>query len=372
MKIGFDAKRAFHNTTGLGNYSRDLISILAKRNTECDFYLYNTKQKRVDRLKKYNHVIEKLPKSWFYKKVPAIWRQKGVVKQLKEDKIDVYHGLSGEIPKALSKNNIKSVVTIHDLIFMRYPNLYSFFDRKIHFYKFKYAAENADKVIAISEQTKKDIVRFLKVDPSKIEVIYQGCHGVFKEESSEEEKNELKSKYKLPDKFLLNVGTIEYRKNILSVIKAIKELPTTLVIVGKKTKYFEEIEVYIQKHKIENKVVFLEGMTLKELSVLYQSAQIFVYPSVFEGFGIPIIEALYSKVPVITTQGGVFPEAGGPNSIYVEENDIALLQLEIEKLLNNDALRNKIIEQGYKFVQKFNDDIIERNIMSVYKKLMDE
>jgi len=96
--------------------------------------------------------------------------------------------LSGEIPRGLRDNNIKSVVTIHDLIFVRFPNLYSFFDRKIHFYKFKKAAQEADLIIAISEQTKNDIIELLKIEASKIKVIYQGCHASFKEDFSEKEQ----------------------------------------------------------------------------------------------------------------------------------------------------------------------------------------
>jgi len=370
MKIGFDAKRAFHNSTGLGNYSRDLISILAEKHSNNEYVLYNTKPKKIDRLKDYNNIIEVLPQSKFWKKFSSIWRQKAIVKQIKADKIEVYHGLSGEIPIALVKNNIKSVVTIHDLIFIRYPELYSFFDRKIHFLKFKYAAKNADKVIAISEQTKKDIIKFLKIDPSKIEVVYQGCHAIFKESSSIKEKEALKEKYKLPKEFILNVGTIEKRKNILSVVKAIKNIDTTLVVVGRKTKYFQEVKSYIDKNQMNEKVLFLEGMTLKELATLYQMATIFVYPSVFEGFGIPIIESLYSKTPVITTKGGVFPEAGGPNSLYVEKDNIEALGRIIEKTLKDESLRNTMINEGYRFAQKFNDEFIGDNIMNIYKNLL--
>src|SRR5690554_1012496 len=158
MKIGFDAKRYFHNNTGLGNYSRDLVRILSGYYPENTYYLYNTKP-NIERSVLINtkHTIERLPSSFFAKKFKSIWRMAGIKKQLKKDGIHIYHGLSGEIPINLP-DKIKSVVTIHDLIFMRYPHLYSFFDRKIHFWKFKYAAKHADYVIAISEQTKKDII----------------------------------------------------------------------------------------------------------------------------------------------------------------------------------------------------------------------
>src|SRR5690554_6805482 len=162
-----------------------------------------------------------------------------------KDNIEIYHGLSGEIPIGLPKN-VKSVVTIHDLIFMRYPELYSFFDRKIHFWKFRYAAKKADCVIAISEQTKRDIVEFLKINPEKIKVVYQGCADVFKENFSSEEKESVRKKFNLPEKFVLNVGTIEERKNALTIVKAIHDLDIKLVLVGRKTKYYQKIEDYVQ------------------------------------------------------------------------------------------------------------------------------
>ena len=115
----------------------------------------------------------------------------------------------------------------------------------------------------------------------------------------------------------MNVGTIEKRKNVLSIIKAIKEIDTKLVVIGKKTAYFTEINTYILENNLQNKVIFLENVELKELAAIYKIATVFIYPSVFEGFGIPIIEALYSKTPVISSKGGCFLEAGGENSIYI-------------------------------------------------------
>lgn len=368
MKIGFDAKRVFHNTTGLGNYSRDLVKVLAEYYPDNQFYLYNPKPKTVKRLALSSSMKEVLPASNFWKKFSSIWRQKAISKQIVNDSINVYHGLSGELPMGLP-TTVKKVVTIHDLIFVRYPKLYSFFDRKIHFYKFKYACKVADKIVAISEQTKKDIVEFLGVDASKIEVIYQGCHTVFKEEQPEELKKQVLKKFQLPKDFILNVGTIEERKNVLSAIKAITNVNTNLVIVGRKTDYYKQLESYINQHKIKHKVFFLEGLSLTELASLYQSAILTVYPSVFEGFGIPIIESLYSKTPVITTKGGVFPEAGGPNSIYVEPSNIEELSKAISELLSSEEKRNYIASAGLKFAQQFNDDQIAKSYINLYKSI---
>lgn len=371
MKIGFEAKRIFHNKTGLGNYSRDLVRILATYFPENQYYLYNPKKNNENLFSLENKsIFEKLPVSLFDKKFKNVWRQKAITKDLVKDEISIFHGLSGEIPSGLKKNNIKSIVTIHDLIFLRYPELYSFIDRNLHYLKFKKAAKNADLIVAISEQTKKDIVNFLGVNESKIVVIYQGCQSVFKQIYSESEKKEVKTKFQLPSNFILNVGTLEARKNALTIVKSMKNVDSTLVLIGKETSYSNQIKDFIKANQLEHKVLFLKGLTAKELAIVYQLATVFVYPSIFEGFGIPIIESLFSKTPVITSKDGVFPEAGGPNSIYLENmHDENELSEKINYLLQNESVRNEITEKGFQFVQKFNDEVIAKQIMQTYKSL---
>ena len=369
MNIGFEAKRVFHNKTGLGNYSRDLVRLMSQYFPENNYFLYNPKPSNVTLFEgNGKNIFEKLPTTPFYKKYYNLWRQKGIITDLEADKIEIFHGLSGEIPSGLKKKNIKSVVTIHDLIFMRYPHLYSFFDRKIHYFKFKKSAKNADLVIAISEQTKADIITYLKIPAEKIKVIYQGCQDVFKQHYSVEEKQEVALKYNLPQEFLLNVGTIEERKNALTIVKAIKDIDTKLILIGKKTAYSDKIKTYIKENNLEEKVIFLKGLSSKELAITYQLATIFVYPSIFEGFGIPIIEALFSKTPVVSTNSGVFPEAGGPNSIYVDPTNVEEMQEAIKQLLKDENLRNEIAAKGLAFVQQFNDDKIAKSIHEIYLK----
>lgn len=370
LTIGYEAKRVFHNQTGLGNYSRDLVRILNRFFPENEYLLYNPKPAKKQLFTIESETIsEKRPTGWFNRKFYNIWRQRTIVSDLKKDGVQLFHGLSGELPSGLQQAGIKSTVTIHDLIFMRYPQFYSFFDRKIHFYKFKKAAKNADRVIAISEQTKRDIVQYLNIPESKIEVIYQGCQNVFKETFTDQEKKAVTAKYNLPEQFVLNVGTVEIRKNVLEVVKAIRNIDTHLIIIGGETPYTQTVKQYIQEHQMENKVSFLKGLSSRELAIVYQLATVFIYPSLFEGFGIPIIEALYSKTPVITSDSGVFPEAGGPDSVYINPTDSAAIQAKIELLLHDSNLRDEITEKGYMFVQKFNDDVIANNIMTLYKTL---
>lgn len=368
MRIGFDAKRVFHNGTGLGNYSRDLLRILAEFYPENSYFLYNPKKAKKLRFTLSGNQVEVLPQSKLWKKLSSIWRQKAIVKQLIEDKIEVYHGLSGELPKGIEKTNIKTIVTIHDLIFVRYPKLYSFIDRKIHFAKFKHAAQIADVVIAISEQTKRDIIEFLKIDPNKIKVVYQGCNSAFKKEYSTELIKKTKEKYNLPEQYVLNVGTIEERKNLLSLVKAIRNVDIKLVVIGgDKSDYAQKIKAYIAENDLLDKVIFLKNVEVGEMAVIYQQAAIFAYPSIFEGFGIPIIEALYSKTAVITSKDGCFSEAGGENSIYINPLNISEIESAIKLLLENPQKRKIMEEKGFEYAQRFNDQVI---VEEVYKLLL--
>ena len=368
MKIGFDAKRLFHNQTGLGNYSRDLVRILKEFYSEDTYVLFNPKNKTIPFFSDTKLFSTVTPKG-LWKKLHPIWRTYGIANESSLKELDIYHGLSGEIPANLPKN-IKKVVSIHDLIFERYPALYSSWDRHMHRKKFQYAVNHADVIVTISEQTKKDIVQFLKVPEENIQVIYQGCSNIFKQTFSDDSLSATQAKFNLPKEFVLNVGTIEERKNAFSLVKAIKDLDTTLVLIGRETDYCKEIHAYIGEHQLKAKVVFLKNVSQLELAHIYTLATIFAYPSIFEGFGIPIIEAMFCKTPVITTNSGVFPEAGGPNSVYVDPYNIAEIALQINTLLKNPTLRNEIAEKGRLYVEQFQDHSIATQWHNLYKNLI--
>jgi glycosyltransferase involved in cell wall biosynthesis len=371
MRIGFDAKRAFYNRSGLGNYSRSTVELLSKYYSSHNYFLFTPSSENSIPF----HISENMqvvePKRFLSKRFKSYWRTFRISKKIEEFKLDIYHGLSNELPyKAHQKTNAKLIVTIHDLIYLRYPELYSSVDKNIYFQKAKFACEIADTVIAISEQTKSDIVNFIGIDENKIEVVYQGCHKSFKNEVETNDKIETARKYNLPENYILNVGTVEKRKNSLSILKAIHkaEIDTVLIIVGGKTDYQDEIEQYALSNGIENKLIILNTVPVKDLPAIYQQADIFVYPSIFEGFGIPIIEALYSKVPVITTKGGVFSETGGFSTKYVEAENIEKLAESISLVLEDSEIRSKMITEGTDYVQKFNDEKIASNLMKVYLK----
>ena len=351
MRIGFDGKRAVQNFTGLGNYSRYIVDILCQFYPENEYVLYAPKKrenKRLDKLtKQYQQLQLSYPTTSSWKKLSSLWRVWGVTQQLEKEKIDIFHGLSNELPLNIHQSEVKSIVTIHDLIFLRYPQYYHSIDRKIYTYKFRIPAD-------------------------KIEVVYQGCDPSFMHPVAAEKKREIRAKYQLPDHYILNVGSIEERKNALSAVQALTMLPEQihLVIVGRHTEYTDKIERFIKENKLEERVHIISNVPFDDLPAFYQLAEIFVYPSRFEGFGIPIIEALYSGIPVVAATGSCLEEAGGPDSIYVHPDDINGMANAFKQIYSDTERKKEMIEKGQKFAKRFSEEKQAEEILNIYKKLM--
>lgn len=366
MHIGFDAKRAFLNSSGLGNYARTLIRALASNFPKNQYLLFTTKTSNTD-FSSFTNISAIQPEKFVDKKLPSRWRSYGITELLAKNNLDVYHGLSNELPFNIGTFKGKKIVTIHDLIFLRYPKLYPLIDRKIYNKKCKTACELADVIVATSAQTQHDIIEFHSVDPEKIKVVYQSCNEIFYKTLGEQEISKVRSKYDLPEKYLLYVGNIEERKNLLLIIKALTQIKgIPLVVIGKKKAYFKKVQQCIVSNKLENRVLFRENVPNEAMPALYNSAAIFIYPSLFEGFGIPIIEALTCRTPVITTQGGCFAEAGGKNSVYIDPTSHEQLAGEIKKLLGSSELRKNVTAKGFEHSRKFLPDVIASEMMHIY------
>jgi glycosyltransferase involved in cell wall biosynthesis len=385
MNIGFDAKRAYHNGTGLGHYSRTLIRSLSQFYPGHDYYLFNPKRSGVFELSGDN-IHEVLPRDFFSRLFHSAWRSNWIKKDLQRLKIGLYHGLSHEIPMGIEKTKIKSVVTIHDLIHERYPQQYNSIDVKIYRRKFRYACEYADKVIAISQQTKKDLMEFYKTPEEKIIICYQSCHPAFGKQVSEKEKDRVKRMYALPDQFFLNVGSIIERKNLLSICKAVfllrNEINIPLVVIGDGGKYKQLVKDYIKQNGLERKIIFLSEQpsaksskafqTATDFPAIYQSAITMIYPSFFEGFGIPVLEALWSRLPVITSGVSCLPEAGGEGSYYVHPDSAEEIAEGMKKIYRDKDLAETMKEKGWQHAQNFTQQKSAEAVMNVYKSVSRE
>ncbi|HEY0741459.1 MAG TPA: glycosyltransferase family 1 protein [Chryseosolibacter sp.] len=380
MNIGFEAKRFFTNYTGLGNYSRFVIDALSQTYPQNNLYLYSPRV--VDHVENQAILTRKniqviAPSGIFAMPVvSALWRTWAVSKNSSVKHLNLFHGLSQELPVGLPRH-IKKVVTVHDLIFLRYPQFYNAVDVAIYKRKVQLACEMADKIIAISQQTADDIKQFLKVDKTaKIEVVYQGCHPIFKKEISKTKFDEVRKKYSLPGEFVLSVGTVEERKNLMLVIKAIALLPKAerlpLVVVGRHTGYYHEVVKEIERAGLSDIVRFLTNVAFHDLPALYRLAKLFVYPSRFEGFGIPLVEAITCGIPPITSTGSCFQEAAGAGGVYVNPDDADALAREVKELVNNDLRRKELIAAGQKHIQQFEPTFIAQRLNDVYRAVVPE
>ncbi|HET9431759.1 MAG TPA: glycosyltransferase family 1 protein [Chitinophagaceae bacterium] len=383
MNIGFDAKRAYHNGTGLGHYSRTLIRSLSHYHPNHQYYLFNPRKSGRFEIEADN-LHQVLPTGLLSKMFSAAWRSSWVKTDLRRLQIDLYHGLSHEIPLGIHQTRIKSTVTIHDLIHERYPDQYNTVDLKIYSRKFRYACENADRVIAISEQTKQDIIDFYKTPAGKIRVCYQSCNPSFGEMVGLEDKKMTREKYGLPDKFFLYVGSIIERKNLLNICKAIfllrYEMDIPLVVIGEGKKYKEKVKDYIRQNGLGKKIIFLsENSTAMQsdrfrnamdFPAIYQSAIAMVYPSIFEGFGIPVLEALWSRLPVITSNVSCLPEAGGEGAYYVNPLNAEEIARAMKRIYKDKEFAEEMKDKGWLHAQKFTQKKCADEVMKVYEEVV--
>jgi glycosyltransferase involved in cell wall biosynthesis len=294
--------------------------------------------------------------------------------------VDLFHGLSNELPFGIHTTKVKKVVTIHDLIFECYPEQYKKNDVLIYRKKFKYACQSADKIIAISESTKKDIIELYHIDENKINVCYQSCDERFYTCSTDKHKSIISEKYGLQSPYILSVGSIIERKNLLQICKAFnelqKELDLILVIIGKGNgEYKAQVLKFIHEHNLNQKVKFLEDQyssqdIYKDLPTIYQNAKAFVYPSIKEGFGIPILEAMASGTAVVTSNVSSLIEAGGDAAITVNPNSVIEIKKALSILCTNEVVRQEYISKGFERAKLFNNKNTCDQVMNLYKELI--
>lgn len=386
MNIGFDAKRAAQNRTGLGNYSRFVIRVLSEKFAGNQYHLYTPKPHRMPYLQEIptlKHLFLHFPPQGIWSRIRSLWRVWGITKDIQKDGIQIFHGLSNELPLNIGTpeqrkmktggKGCKYIVTVHDLIFIHTPQYYHWIDRQIYNFKFRRACRCADRVIAVSEYTKQEIMHYYHTPESKIDVVYQGCDPVFSQEIEEGKLQEVKARYQLPDKFVLYVGSIEERKNLMLVAKAMAELNRRaaihVVAVGRRTAYVDQIQNFLKAQGIDHLFHFYHQVPYADLPAFYKWASTFAYPSRIEGFGIPLLEAISSGVPAIGCTGSCLEEAGGPNSIYVNPDDAKGMADAILRTCTDETLRQHMISEGKKYALNFSDEKLSHDLMKVYENL---
>jgi len=373
MIIGFDAKRAFNNAAGLGNFSRNSISALARQYPTHSYFLFHPGTKNPRFIPPENST-EVIPSGMWAKLLKNAWRSFQIAKLAKNLNLDIYHGLSHELPYRIEKTGVKTIVTIHDLIFIRHPEYFRSIDRMIYNLKFRHACRVADRIHAISQQTKQDIVKYFHIPEEKIEVVYQSINPVFYEKFEDELKNKIREKYQLPEKFILTVGTIEPRKNLMNLLEGMvsAKVAIPLVVIGKTTVYRQKAEAYISEHKDLLNVIFLSGIEDDELAALYQMASLTIYPSTFEGFGLPVAEAQACGCPVITSNTSSLPEAGGDAAKYIDPKNPDEIGQAINSVLKDNEMCESMILKGIINARRFTPENFAIKMNQLYNTVLND
>ncbi len=305
--------------------------------------------------------------TWEYRVVPAkrFWTLIALPMALRRDRPDIFFSPTHYSPLFMP---IKTVLTILDVSYKYFPEMFT----KKDLYKLswwgKYSVKKSKKIITISESSKDDIIITYGISPKNVNVIHLGIKNL---PTVSMTKEELFKKYSVNTPYILFVGTLQPRKNVKRLIQAIsllKNKEVKLVIIGKKGWMYEEILSAPEKFDILNRVTFLHEVVNAELPFFYKHASLFVLPSLYEGFGLPILEAMKYKCPVVTSNVSSLPEAGGDAALYVNPEDVSEIAEKIDEVLGNTKLRDRMIKLGDAQVKKFSWDKAAREVITVFEE----
>jgi len=360
LKIAFDAKRLFHNGEGLGAYARTVVSDLQHFFPQHQYFLCTPSVTNsafsagfLDG-NKYNIISPS--KTGL---AGSLWRSSGIVKDLKQRKIDVYFGLSNELPGGIDKSSIASLVTIHDVLFKAFPQQFSWIDRQVYQRKFTQAIATADMVLATSKYTERDIRHYFSTS-KEIEVVYQSIVPELRNSARTAKRNHF-----------LVVGTINERKNLALVIEAYRQLPKEsrrpVKVVGEGKSYKAQMLARIQEYKLEPYFEFLGRVSDEKLSELYSASYALIFPTKYEGFGRPVIEALSHGTPVLTGLNSSLPEVVSKYGIIIEYDRPETLT-EAMRAMASESKRSALMNGVKGHLAQFAPELVSQKLMNCIEK----
>jgi glycosyltransferase involved in cell wall biosynthesis len=371
LRLGFDAKRAFFNPTGLGNYSRGLLQQLCQAHQVAEVHLFSPKPPAAE--------ATFLPTDSYHLHLPPpgrrrLYRQVGLLRDLKTHEIDLYHGLSHELPLGIGRSGITSVVSMHDVIFRHHPDHYPMIDRWVYEQKWRHACREATMVVAISQATGNDLQQFYRVPDERLRVIYQQVGSAYWQPLSAADLAQVSRRHDLPaEPFWLSVGSLTVRKNLLGLFKAMALLQPSerlpVVVVGQGRTHRRQLLAFIHRQGLAPWVLFRPEVSTADLPALYRLARGLVYPSLYEGFGLPIVEALTQGTPAITSDSSAMPEAAGPGGLLIDPTDPESLADALRRLSSDEALHQELSQAGLAHVQQFRPEAITRQWFALYHEL---
>lgn len=380
MKLGVDVRVLMDKQySGIADYTSILLRTILEKNTEDEFSLfYNSFADCSSRIGKFNHQNLKVKKLAYPNKLFNYGLQ-SLLAQPKIDKIlggvDVFWSPHFNFTRL--SNKAKHVLTIHDLSFIRYPE---FFNRRKNIWhralRVKNLAKQASAIIAVSENTRQDVIELLDIDPEKVKTIYSGVNPVHSLPNNREEKDFFKL-HDLGSRFILYLGTIEPRKNLIGLIHAynlfrnnnIKLVDVQLVLAGAKGWRNRDIFQAWEDSPYRHDIKFLGYVSNSEKELLYKRAELFVYPSYYEGFGLPVLEAMDRGLAVITSNVSSIPEVVAESAIMLNPYDISEIAKALELLISDDDLKLSLVESGLKRAQEFSWEKTAEQYLHLFKNL---
>lgn len=377
MNIGIDANDAIlHNNTAAGSYSRVLIESLGEHCPKAHIYLYTTKvndRVKVTPMLTYPNMRLKESKRLLFREW---WRAyDGMLKQAKRHHVQVFHGAGGVLPSRIKSAGFPSVLTINDLSTFLYPNEYGFLQRIRMKRRILNSMRRADCIIALSQTMRNELISHFNIDSEKIEVVYPAIDKRFVSGVSPVAIDEVKRRYHLPDRFILVVSQLVEHKNVRLVVEALRKVADhdiSLVIVGGKTPYYEELRRYAMRNHLLSRIFHIKRVHGHDMAALYHCATIFAMPSRHEGFGFAAVEAQACGVPVIASDVPVLREATANGALYVDPDNSEQMAAAIDRLLAENDLRQQLIAAGKDNIARFTSKNLAENMMEIYRRLRDE
>lgn len=357
MKIGIDTQTTLGQKTGFGFYVENLVKELKKIDKKNQyFYFHPKKQEDLSSLERFK------------------WDQFELVKKANNANVDILHQPCFSAPIFFS--GVK-IVTIHDLITLNIPQKIPFFSRQFFGKWMPYSYKFADRIIAISEHTKKDIIKFLNIAENKISVIPQAASKEFNTNIKNEAVEKVRKKYKIGKKYFLHTGTLNPRKNLEFLVGVFSEVSKKfpdyqLVIVGKKGWYYEGLFDLVRQLKIQEKVIFTGYIDDCDAPPLYKGAKAFLFPSIYEGFGLPPLEAMNCGIPVVSSNASSLPEVIGPQGILLDPNDKKVWVANILKLISDQSYYQKMSDYYLRQAKNFSWEKCAQKTIEVYSKAYKE
>jgi glycosyltransferase involved in cell wall biosynthesis len=350
MKVAIDIREAKAEKTGKGWYTFNMVSELLKLDHKNHYILYTSSKESPFPVKKNVEIRSIEASSWQ-------WHVKAL-KDLIKEKVDLFFTPTSYIIPALAPKSLRVIMTVHDLVAFMFPAGHTLKAVLIERFTLKKAMKKAAAVFTVSENTKKDLLKRFDYPAQRVHLTSCAPAENFYEKEGGEDLEEFKKKMNLPDNFILAVGTLEPRKNFETLIKSFviikrKNPDYKLVIVGKKGWKYHQIEQALKFYKMEQDVIFPGYLEDRDLKKIYALAKVFVFPSLYEGFGIPPLEAMASGCPVVSSNVASLPEVIGQGGLLIDASNSVKIADAVCSLLEDEQARGMMIERGYVQAQKF-------------------